>query len=415
MLERDFLTAVRGAGGCAHEVGGCVRDFILGVEPRDRDYVVTGITVEAFVGLFPEAVMIGRGFPVFSLLIGKERCDVAFARKETKTGRGYRGFSVLPSPDTTIEEDLSRRDITINSIARDPLTGGIIDPYGGVRDIESGIIRATSEHFAEDPVRALRAARQSAQFGFTIDDGTIAMMRSCGDELTGEPRERLVRELFRALECARPSIFFRNLRAAQILDATYPWLASLADRPQPQWRHPEGDVFEHTMEAVDTASSITDRVDVRFAVLAHDIGKALTPDEYLPRHPNHDDLGRAVLMEWNASMTLPGRWFSCAEFAIREHMRVHRITDPGYIADLLIELRSHPIGVDGFSAVILADRKDLPDFIGGFQAYMDAMDSEVKSCFPSLPRETAGRDIGRNIREARIRAVSKLMAGRSGP
>jgi tRNA nucleotidyltransferase (CCA-adding enzyme) len=408
--ESDFLTAVLRAGGRAYEVGGCVRDLLLGVEPKDKDYVVTGITVEAFIRLFPEAVMIGRGFPVYSLRIGGRQCDVAFARKEVKTGRGYRGFSVLPSPDTTIEEDLSRRDITINSIARDPTTGDFVDPCGGLRDLESGIVRATSGHFTEDPVRALRAARQSAQFEFQIDDDTIVMMSSCGEELMSEPRERVVRELSRALECARPSIFFRNLHAAQILDATYPWIASLVGRPQPQWRHPEGDVFEHTMEAIDAATSITDRIDARFAVLAHDIGKALTPDESLPRHPNHDELGRAVLKEWNASMTLPSRWVSCAEFAIREHMRVHRMTDPEDITDLLIELRSHPIGADGFSAVILADRKDLPDFISRFHVYMDAMNSAVKK--DHLP-ELTGREMGQNIREIRVRAVSELMAVRS--
>ncbi|MDR1482824.1 MAG: HD domain-containing protein [Synergistaceae bacterium] len=409
MLERDFLMAVSRAGGRAYEVGGCVRDLLLGVKPKDKDYVVTGITIDLFEGLFPEAVAIGRGFPVYSLSIGSERCDIAFARREAKTGGGYRGFSVMPSPDTTIEEDLFRRDLTINSIARDPITGEMVDPYGGVRDIESGIVRATSEHFADDPVRALRAARQSAQFGFRVDDGTIIMMRSCGDELMGEPRERVVGELSRALECRKPSIFFRNLHAARILYAAYPWIASLAGRPQPQSRHPEGDVFEHTMEAIDAAASMTGRVEVRFAVLTHDTGKALTPDESLPRHPDHDALGLIVIDEWNRSMRLPRRWVSCARFAIREHMRVHKRRDPEYITDILTALRSHPIGIDGFSAVIRSDRKDLPDFIRESQAYMDAISSATSDDLPDGP---TGGEIGRRIRERQIKAVSELMSRR---
>ncbi|MDR1885101.1 MAG: HD domain-containing protein, partial [Synergistaceae bacterium] len=371
MNELEFALRLEGAGGRAYQVGGCVRDIIRGVRPHDMDYVVTGIAEETFLGLFPDAIPIGRGFPVYRVRLDGGRCDVAFARSETKSGTGYRGFNFRSSPDTTIEEDLGRRDTTINSMARSPLTGELVDPYGGRRDIEAGIIRATSVRFTDDPVRALRAARQSAQFGYSIDRGTLLMMGACRDELSAEPRERVVNELARALECNRPSLFFRGLAEAGIIDVAYPQIASLVGRPQPQERHPEGDVFEHTMMAVDLAASITERVEVRFAALAHDIGKALTPAEVLPRNPDHDKLGEVALREWRRTMPLPRRWVSCAKFAIREHMRVHRTADPGYITDLLVSLRSHPIGIDGFSAVILADGKDLPDFLAEFKLFSD--------------------------------------------
>ena len=406
MEEKVFSRKVDDAGGEAFVVGGWVRDHIRGVSAHDRDYVVTGLTEEVFCTLFPKALKTGGSFPVFRLTVGNAHCEVALARSEAKSGSGYRGFAATFSPAVTIEQDLYRRDTTINSIALSLRTGAYMDPYGGLSDIEARIIRATSQHFADDPVRALRAARQSAQMGFSIERGTIRLMQACRGELAVEPRERFVAELDKALAATRPSRFFRNLQAAGLLDVAYPQIHALIGRSQPAANHPEGDAFEHTMLAVDRSALLTDRPEVRFAVLAHDLGKALTPDEELPRHHEHDRLGLKALSAWNRCMTLPSRWLKCARFAIAEHMRAPRIERPGRIADFISRLEGNPLGPDGIKTAILCDGKAIPPFLEHYEEYLQAFRSvSGKDAPPNLH----GPEIGRWLRERRAQAVADLL------
>ncbi|MDR1020472.1 MAG: hypothetical protein LBL73_06925, partial [Synergistaceae bacterium] len=251
MEETDFARRVKHIGGRAYVVGGWVRDREMGVSGRDKDYAVTGVTESAFNAAFSAAFKTGGRFPVYRLEISQRTCDVSLARSETKTGRGYRGFEAAPSPLVNIEGDLGRRDSTVNAMAVDLETGELVDPYGGLDDLRNGIIRAVSEHFSDDPVRALRAARQAAQFGFRIDPGTVRLMARCRDELADEPTERLVNELRLALPCRKPSVFFTCLDAAGLLDAAYP--AVLAPSGKGRAAPCRG------IDALDRAAAITER------------------------------------------------------------------------------------------------------------------------------------------------------------
>lgn len=402
MTRREFAEAIQAMGGRAYIVGGWVRDELRGVGANDMDYVVTGVSPEAFEHIFPRAFRTGNSFPVYRMEVDGAFSEVALARREVKDGTGYRGFKWFFSCDTTIRDDLFRRDTTVNSMALDLLTGERIDPFGGVADVANGVIRATSEHFTDDPVRALRAARQAAQFGFSIEPRTLGMMRACGGELAIEPKERLVGELSMALASPKPSVFFRSLLAADILSVAFPRIFALIGVAQPPEHHPEGDAFEHTMEAVDRASGLTDRTEIRFSALAHDIGKALTPAQELPRHRMHDLLGLDALGSWNRDMTLPRRWVSCAVFAIRQHMRARRIERPGRVVDMLNAARRHPIGLDGLETVIRADGRDLPEYLAHREKYLAAMDSVDAN---ARPPELTGVAIGEWLRNRQIAAV----------
>lgn len=403
MREYDFVQKIHDAGGKAYIAGGWPRDRIRGVCAQDKDYVISGLTEDTFCMLFPGALKSGKSFPVFRLRIDGIHSDVALARSETKIGRGYRGFAVRFTPDTTIRDDLFRRDTTINSMAVSLQTGALIDPYGGERDIAGGIIRATSNHFTDDPVRALRAARHAAQFGFRIEAGTLAMMRGCHEELACEPKERLMKELARALGAVRPSVFFYALLKAGILDATYPPIFALVGKEQRETFHPEGDAFTHTMMALDKAASLTNRTEVRFAVLAHDIGKGTTPDELLPHHFGHEKRGLEALAAWNREMTLPKTWLACASFAVKEHMRACTITKIGKIVDLILRLSRNPLGFDGFAALMLADGGVLPPYLENYERFLEAIRSIDGK---KSPPELCGRQIGAWLWEQQVKAAA---------
>lgn len=225
----DFAQKIVSLGGRAYLVGGCVRDEIMWKTPHDHDFVIVGVSEKSLLSAFPEVQKVGNGFPVFLIQIEEERCEVALARKERKTDAGHSGFEVAFSSDTTLEEDLARRDLTINAMAKDILTGEIIDPYGGQKDIENKLVRATTKHFGEDPVRALRAARFAAKFGFDIEPRTVEAMHSCREELEGEPKERIIEEMRKAFQTEHPARFFRELKRAGVLDVVFPKLAELSE------------------------------------------------------------------------------------------------------------------------------------------------------------------------------------------
>ena len=202
MTEEQFVERVRSAGARVFRVGGCVRDHFRGMPAKDVDYVVTGMTEEMLCALFPRAEKIGKAFPVYHVRVDGVRREVAFARRERKMGEGYRGFDVVFDPSVTIEEDLYRRDTRMNAMALELPSGALLDPYGGRADIAAGVIRAVSHHFTDDPVRALRAARQAAEFGFRVEEGTLRYMNACAAELKNEPTERLMGQRCGASFCA---------------------------------------------------------------------------------------------------------------------------------------------------------------------------------------------------------------------
>ena len=404
MTEEQFVERVRSAGARVFRVGGCVRDHFRGMPAKDVDYVVTGMTEETLCALFPRAEKIGKAFPVYHVRVDGVRREVAFARRERKTGEGYRGFDVVFDPSVTIEEDLYRRDTRMNAMALELPSGDLHDPYGGRSDIAAGVIRAVSQHFMDDPVRALRAARQAAAFGFRVEEETIAYMRACARELQAEPTERLMGELRRALMTPRPSVFFRVLRTADLLSVTFPELAALDGQTQPVEFHPEGDALAHTLAMVDAVAHETEEIKTRFAALVHDLGKGLTPQEMLPHHYGHERTGLDALAAWNRRMTLPHDWRKAAAFVIREHMRAPRLTRPGKIADLLLGIASSGLPMEEFNIIIRADHGSLPPYLVHGADCLAAMSAVTGN---DAPPDLAGEEIGRWLREARIRVLKR--------
>ena len=386
MQEMAFVKQVRAAGGKVYAVGGWVRDQLRGVSPKDKDYVVAGLTAEAFTALFPEAKCVGISFPVFLLPMGKWSAEIALARRERN-----RGFAVEADGTVTIEEDLFRRDTTINSMAMELPGESLIDPYGGQNDIDKHLIRAVSSHFMDDPVRALRAARQAAEFDFSVTPETISYMTACQDELCREPGERILGELTRALSSPRPSVFFRVLRQAGLLEAVFPEIHALIDKTQPAFFHPEGDAFEHTMYIVDAVAAENEDVVTRFAALAHDLGKGTTPSEMLPHHYGHEDRGIEVLDAWGKRLPFSTRWWETARFVIAEHMRAPRLNKPGKIVRLLLALSRLPIGAAGFSLIIQKDHGSLPSYLAHASEYLRLIQS-VRGT--DAPKGLRGKAIG---------------------
>ena len=375
MREISFVEKVRAKGGKVYVTGGWVRDYQRGAVPKDKDYVLTGLKAGEFQALFPEAICVGFSFPVFLLSIEDQTAEVALARRERKQGTGYRGFWVQAEGDVTIEEDLFRRDTTINSMAVELPEERLIDPYGGQRDIENRVIRAVSPHFSEDPVRALRAARQAAEFGFTVASETISYMAACRKELVREPGERIFGELKRALLSPQPSIFFRVLQKADLLASIFPELHALIGKTQPVVYHPEGDAFEHTMAIIDGVAQETTNPITRFAALAHDLGKGTTPKEMEPHHYGHEERGLNILEAWGKRLPFPRLWLSTARFVVAEHMRAPRLEKPGKIVKLLLALSHLPIGAAEFSIIIKNDHKGLPEYLAHADDYLRLIQS----------------------------------------
>ena len=309
-------------------VGGAVRDRLLGLPPGDRDHVVVGQTQHAMeaAGFKP----VGRDFPVF--LHPKTGEEYALARTERKSGRGYRGFVVDADPSVTLEDDLGRRDFTINAIAESD-DGALVDPYGGAHDIEARVLRHVGDAFVEDPLRVLRAARFMARFaslGFCVAPETMALMRElvAGGELSELVPERVWQELRRALASARPSAFLRTLRDCGALAVVLPEVAALYGVPQRAEFHPEVDTGVHIELVCDMAARLSPGDDlVGFAALTHDLGKALTPLHVLPKHIGHEQAGVAPLRGLCERLRIPTEHRQLAEAACREHLNVHRFDE----------------------------------------------------------------------------------------
>ena len=318
-------------------VGGAVRDRLLGLPCGDHDHVVVGETPESMLAAGFKTV--GKDFPVF--LHPQTGEEYALARTERKSGRGYRGFVVHAEPTVTLEEDLIRRDFTINAIAENA-DGTLVDPYGGARDIETRVLRHVGPAFVEDPLRVLRAARFMARFaahGFAVAPETMMLMREmvAAGELADLTPERVWQELSRALAYARPSAFLRTLRDCGALAVVLPEVDALYGVPQRAEYHPEIDTGIHTELVCDMAARIAPGDDlVGFAALTHDLGKALTPHDELPKHILHEQRGLDPLRVLCARLKVPTAHRDLALSACREHLNVHRLFElrSGTIHDL---------------------------------------------------------------------------------
>lgn len=354
MKEIEFATAVADAGGRAFVVGGFVRDELMGVPSHDKDLMVTGLSHHQFTNLFPDAKMTGKDFPVFRMEVGGEEMEIALARKERKIAQGHNGFTMLADGTVSVEEDLERRDTTMNAIAQDLISGEVVDPFGGVEDIQNGVIRHVSDAFREDALRVLRVARQAAKFGFEVAPKTVEMCRSCKEELRTISAERVREEMLKALETERPSVFFRTLVACDCLSVVFPELDALRGQTQPIEHHPEGDAFEHTMEVVDRAASLTADVKVRFAALCHDIGKGATPVELLPKHHGHDKAGVEIISSFTNGRFLAAHK-DAAKAASKFHMKARTEMGAKPMLAMLESLKKSKLGIDGLRIVVAAD------------------------------------------------------------
>jgi tRNA nucleotidyltransferase (CCA-adding enzyme) len=401
-------------------VGGAVRDRLLGLSGGDRDFVVVGETQDAMRarGFKP----VGRDFPVF--LHPDTGEEHALARTERKSGRGYRGFVVDADPSVTLEEDLGRRDFTINAIAEDD-AGTLVDPFGGVRDIRARVLRHVGPAFVEDPLRVLRAARfmaRLAPLGFSIAPETLALMRRMvdGGELAELVPERVWQELSRALAAPAPAAFVRTLRACGALAVVLPEVDALYGVPQRAEYHPEVDTGAHVELVLGMAAMLApgDAL-IGFAALTHDLGKALTPAGVLPRHIGHEGAGIAPLNALCARLKVPAVHRQLAAMACREHLNVHRLLElrASTVHDLLARCDGfrQPARIAQLAVVCEADKRgragleNVPYPQAAELLRLQAAALSIRAA--DVAREGLdGPALGEALRRARIRAIERARA-----
>jgi len=401
-------------------VGGAVRDRLLGLPVRERDWVVVGATPEQLVRLGYAPV--GREFPVFLHPTTHE--EYALARQERKVGPGYRGFTTQFAPTVTLEEDLRRRDLTINAMAEDE-SGSLIDPYGGQADLQARRLRHVSEAFIEDPVRILRVARFAARFaplGFRVADETLALMRRITD--SGEARtlvpERVWQETERALAEAHPEVFFETLRACGALAVIFPEIAALSGVPQPPRWHPEIDTGVHVMLALQYAAGRGASGAVRFAALTHDLGKAQTPKADWPSHHGHEEFGVPLINELCDRLKVPNTHRELAILAARYHTLVHRALElrPATVLTLLESCDAFR-RAERFAELLLACEADARGRTGRENAPYPQV-GYLKQALTTAAgvtlsenerRGMEGAEIGEELRRRRLAAITTLKAG----
>ena len=306
-------------------VGGAVRDALLGRPFTEHDYVVFGAQPDELLALGYRPV--GRDFPVF--LHPQSGDQYALARTERKTGTGYYGFATRFSPEVTLEEDLARRDLTINAMARSIDGSDIVDPYGGRRDLEARVLRHVSPAFIEDPLRVLRVARFAARFaplGFTIAPETMQLMQDIvrSGEMRALVAERVWVETERALGEKTPVVYFEVLRQCGALAELLPEIDCLFGVPQPAGWHPEIDTGIHTLQVLDVACELSSETTVRFAALVHDLGKGVTPREQWPQHRGHEQAGVRIVGQLCERLKVPTEHRELGQLVSREHQRIHR-------------------------------------------------------------------------------------------
>ncbi len=305
-------------------VGGAVRDKLLGIPVKDRDWVVVGTTPE--VMLENGFTAVGKDFPVFLHPETKE--EYALARTERKSGKGYKGFTFHTSADVTLEEDLQRRDLTVNAIAEDE-EGNLIDPYGGEADLKEGLLRHVSDAFVEDPLRVLRIARFAATLGFKIAPETSRLLKeiSATDELESLVPERVWTEMQKALSGKYPARFILVLRSCNALQKLFPEIEALFGVPQPKEYHPEIDTGLHTIMSLNQSVRLSDDPMIRFAALVHDLGKATTPENKLPSHHGHEARGVKIIDKLCKRYRIPNKYHELANCVSKFHLDCHRIQE----------------------------------------------------------------------------------------
>ena len=404
-------------------VGGAVRDELLGIKPGEHDWVVVGATAAAL--LKQGFKQVGRDFPVFLHPATHE--EHALARTERKVAPGHTGFAVDASPEVTLEQDLARRDLTINAMAKDA-DGRIIDPWGGRKDLADRQLRHVSDAFREDPLRVLRTARFGARFhdlGFTVAAETIETMAEivAADELEALPAERVWQETHKALATSRPEVYFEMLRECGALERVFPELENLYGVPQPKRWHPEIDSGVHTMMALALSASLSDSNEVRFAVLTHDLGKATTPKWMLPGHRGHGERSVGLIRDLSARLRVPQSYQALAELVARHHGVVHRASElrPRTIVELLtaVDAFRRPERFEKFLIACEADARGRAGLQS--QPYPQAdllrralgaareVDADALRA-PGL----AGAELGEAIRVRRIHAVRETLRGERG-
>jgi len=401
--------------GAVYLVGGAVRDELLGLPHRESDWVVVGSTPDELRAKGFRQV--GASFPVF--LHPQTGEEYALARTERKQGHGYHGFSVDFHPGVTLEEDLERRDLTINAMARDG-RGVLIDPFGGQRDLERRVLRHVSPAFSEDPLRVLRVARFAARFaelGFSVHQSTLELMQemAASGELEHLVPERVWAEFARALAAKRPEVFVEVLRSCGALAVLLPEVDCLFGIPQPEKYHPEIDTGVHVMMAMNLAARLGGSAEAVFALLLHDLGKGLTPPGLLPAHIGHEHSGVPLVNRVCDRMRVPGAFRELAIMVCELHLRCHGLMEakPAAVMNLIekADLLRRPDRVEDFILCCKADflgRKGLEDrpYPQG-ERLRRALDSVLAIHARDL--ETGGLDgirIGEKLRRARVEAIT---------
>ncbi len=404
-----------------YAVGGAVRDALLGLPVKDQDYVVIGSTPEEMerLGYTP----VGRDFPVFLHPVTHE--EYALARTERKSGRGYRGFDIHAAPDVSLEQDLARRDLTINAIARDA-EGNIVDPHHGTADLKKGILRHVGPTFVEDPVRVLRVARFAARFAFAVADETRDLMRAmvANGEVDHLVAERVWQELSKGLMEARPSRMFEVLRECGALGRILPEIEALFGVPQPAEHHPEVDTGVHTMLVADYAARRGFSLAVRFAALTHDLGKAATPRAMWPKHFGHEEKSVELVESLCKRLRVPGECRELAVLAARYHGQVHRADEirPATVLKLLTaaDVFRKPARFEELLAACECDyrgrtgfeNRPYPQAANLLAASRAAREVDAGAIAGA---ETDPVKIADRVRKARLAAVSATLAARRQP
>jgi tRNA nucleotidyltransferase (CCA-adding enzyme) len=397
-----------------YQVGGSVRDELLGLPVKERDWVVVGATVQEMEALGYR--LVGKDFPVF--LHPQSHEEYALARTERKVAPGYKGFTVHAAPDVTLEEDLRRRDLTVNAMAK-ASDGVLVDPFDGRADLDRRLLRHVSPAFSEDPVRILRVARFAARFaslGFTVADETMALMREmvAAGEVDALVPERVWAELARALGETRPSAFFEVLRRCGALARLFPEIEQLYGVPQPPQYHPEVDTGVHVMLVLERAAELSPDPEVRFAALLHDLGKGTTPRAEWPRHIGHEQRGVRSIEELCRRLRAPNDYRELALLTGRHHGLCHRAEElrPATVLDLLQSLDAfrRPGRFEQFLLACEADYRGRPGYEQRpypqaarlRQARDAALAVEIA---PLTARGLQGQALAEALRQARVAAI----------